>query len=464
MADHGPYAGGSTAEALVLADRVVDIAADVCRSAGAPGAELQTMVGTGEESLTRFAASAIHQNVTDAVQSVRLTVTVDGRTASAGGTQVDDDDLRRLATAALDAAKLTPPDPQWPGLAPPATPLAAAAPTDPAPCSADERAEAVRAFVDAAGSLETAGFCSSSAVVRAYRNSTGQRIAAAVGSATIDGIARAPLGARFADGSGRASGTRIRDLDAAAAGARAARTATAAAREAADVEPGSWPVVLQPGAVGDVLGLLSFYGYSGRTATEGRSFVQLGEPQLDPAVTLVCDPLDPRLPAVPFDEEGTPARSFDLVRAGVSSGFAYDRRGARVSGATSTGSALASSFFAGGVASSLRLEPGTATLDELVASVERGLLVTDFWYTRVLDPRTLVLTGLTRNGLFVIEDGAVVRPAPNVRFTQSYAEALAPGAVRGIGSDAVLMLDAPFGILAPSISLEAWRITGNSAG
>jgi len=82
----------------------------------------------------------------------------------------------------------------------------------------------------------------------------------------------------------------------------------------------------------------------------------------------------------------------------------------------------------------------------------------------VLDPRTLVLTGLTRNGLFVIEDGAVVRPAPNVRFTQSYAEALAPGAVRGIGSDAVLMLDAPFGILAPSISLEAWRITGNSAG
>ncbi len=451
------------AEALALADHVADIAADACRSAGTGSAELQVMVDTGEESLTRFAASAIHQNVTDSVQSVRLTVTVDGRTASAGGTQVGDADLRRLADAALDAARLTPPDPQWPGLAPPA-PLADTAPASEAPTTPDDRAEAVRAFVAAAGGLETAGFCSSSAVVRAYRNSAGQRVAAVVSSATIDGIARAPLGARLADGSGRASGNRIGDLDAGAAGARAARTATAAAQEAADVEPGSWPVVLQPGAVSDVLGLLSFYGYSGRAATEGRSFVRLGEPQLDPAVTVVCDPLDPRSPAMPFDEEGTPVRSFDLVRDGVSSGFAYDRRGARVAGATSTGSALASSFFAGGVASTLRLEPGSSTLDELVASVERGLLVTDFWYTRVLDPRTLVLTGLTRNGLFVIEDGAIVRPAPNVRFTQSYAEALAPGAVRGIGSDAVLMLDAPFGILAPSISLAGWNVTGNSAG
>lgn len=453
-----------TEHALLLADRVLAIAADLCRERGSTGAELQTVVDTGEESLTRFAASAIHQNVTNAVQSVRLSVTLDGRTASVGGTQLGDADLRRLAAAALDAAKVRPADPEWPGLAP----AAPAYGGDPAQlggaASPDDRAEAVRSFIDAAGGLPTAGFCSSAARVRAYRNSAGQRVAAALGAASIDGIARAPLGGRFADGSGRASGVRLAGLDAAAAGARAAATASAAARDAADVEPGSWPVVLQPGAVADVLGLLSFYGYSGRAVREGRSFVRLGTRQLDPTVTLVSDPLDSRIPAMPFDEEGTPAQPFDLVRTGVSTGLAYDRRGAQLAGTSSTGSSLASPFYGGGVATSLRLQPGTASLDELVASVERGLLVTDFWYTRVLDPRTLVLTGLTRNGLFVIEDGAVTRPAPNVRFTQSYAEALAPGAVRGIGGDTALVLDAPFTVLAPSLSLAAWNVTGNSAG
>ena len=457
----------NTDAALVVADRTIDIATGVCREHGAPGAELQAVVTTGEESLTRFAGSAIHQNVTDAVQAVRLTVTVGGRTASVSGTQLGDDDLRRLADAGLEAATVRPADPEWPGLAPP-EPLRAEAGTRAVTAagspSADERAEAVRAFVEAADGLQTAGFCSSAAIVRAYRNSAGQRVAAALSSATIDGIARAPLGGRFADGSGRGSGLRLADLDAHGAGARAARIARAAAKDAADIEPGSWPVVLQPGAVSDVLALLSFYGYSGRAVAEGRSFVQLGEQQLDPAVTLVCDPADPLIPVMPFDEEGTPARTFDLVRAGISTGVAYDRRGARVAGTASTGSSLASDFFGGGVASSLRLEPGTASADELIGGVERGLLVTDFWYTRVLDPRTLVLTGLTRNGLFVIEDGAVVRPAPNIRFTQSYAEALAPGAVRGIAADPELMLDSPFGVLAPTVSLAAWNVTGNSAG
>ena len=104
----------------------------------------------------------------------------------------------------------------------------------------------------------------------------------------------------------------------------------------------------------------------------------------------------------------------------------HDRRTARTAGAESTGNAALGPNPYGGVPASLILESGSTDPTDMIASVERGLLVTDFWYTRVLDPKTLVITGLTRNGVWLIEDGQVVRPVRNLRFTQGYAQALGP--------------------------------------
>jgi len=107
------------------------------------------------------------------------------------------------------------------------------------------------------------------------------------------------------------------------------------------------------------------------------------------------------------------------------------------------------------------LAAGGAGLDELVAGVDRGLLVTELWYTRILDPKTQVVTGLTRNGVFLIEAGEVTRPVANLRFTQSYADALAPGNVVAIGSDARLRgTDA----IVPSLHLASWNFTGGARG
>jgi predicted Zn-dependent protease len=103
---------------------------------------------------------------------------------------------------------------------------------------------------------------------------------------------------------------------------------------------------------------------------------------------------------------------------------------------------------------------------DLVTGVERGILVTDFWYTRVLDPKTLVLTGLTRNGVWLIEHGQVTTPVRNFRFTQSYPQALASGAVRGVGTHATPMpgIWATSWVCAPALHLASWNFTGNASG
>jgi predicted Zn-dependent protease len=111
---------------------------------------------------------------------------------------------------------------------------------------------------------------------------------------------------------------------------------------------------------------------------------------------------------------------------------------------------------------SVFLQPGERSPNSLIARVERGLLVTEFWYTRILDPKTQVVTGLTRNGTFLIEDGKITSGVRNLRFTQSYIDALAPGNVLGIGSDGRLAGESQF--FAPTLHLKSWNFTGGARG
>ncbi|MGH2429671.1 MAG: TldD/PmbA family protein, partial [Candidatus Limnocylindria bacterium] len=256
------------------------------------------------------------------------------------------------------------------------------------------------------------------------------------------------------------------DLDGAAVGAEAGRRARESAGPT-DLEPGRYEVVLEPECVTNMLSFLVMHGFNGRAVEEGRSFVRLGERQFDPAFSLRDDVGDPVTIGISFDVEGTPRRRVDLVRNGVSSGLCHDRRTAKALGAESTGHAIPDGGTWGALPANLIVDAGDRTRAELVAAVERGVLVTDFWYTRILDPRTQVVTGLTRNGVWLIEDGRVVRPVSNLRFTQSFAEALAPGAVRGVGSDLTLVLGAMFGFGAyavPSLHLASWNFTGGARG
>jgi predicted Zn-dependent protease len=441
-----------------------------------PTAEAEVTVDATDLALTRFANSFIHQNVAEATTAVRLRLHADGRTAAGNTTIVDTQGLHGLVERTIAAARLCPPDPQWPGLAPPA-PTSPLPPVDEETAHAEPAARAarVRDFVAAADGLETAGYCSTLRMATAFANSAGMSADAVTALAAMDAIARAGT----ADGVSRLASSRLSDLDGGRLGARAA-TKARASLQPQELPPGRYEVVLEPTAVFDLLENLSFFAFNGKAVNERRSFIELGEAQFDPVLSIVDDPFDPSGLGFAFDAEGTPKQRLMFVDAGISASVAHDRRSAAQAGATSTAHALPGAAAFGAIATNLHLVPSgggeapgevegpavDSSVSTLVGQVSRGLLVSDFWYTRVLDPRTLVITGLTRNGVWLIEDGAVTKPVQNLRFTQSYPQALAPGGVLGVGSHSVGLPSGweALAFRAPALRLASWNFTGNASG
>ena len=452
----GGGAGMTTDELLTTCERVLALVGTE--------AEAEVTVTAGPEALTRFATSFIHQNVADDARGVHLRVAVDGRVAEATDNRTDDEALSRLVRATMDAAALQPVDPSWPGLASPAqTPDVDHWDEATATAEPDARAARVAAFVGAADGLETAGFCSTGGGSVAFANSAGQRASGRSTMAMLDGIARTGT----SDGADRAASSRLADLDGAAIGAEATRRARESAA-ATDLEPGRYEVVLSPSCVVNVLAFLAIYGFNGRAVDEGRSFARIGEQQFDAAVTLADDVTASRWPS----GSGSMRRgrrsdgwsSCVTVSPPASSTIAVPRRRSVPSRPATRSPVPARSGHCQRTSSSRRERRLRTTL---VANVERGLLVTDFWYTRILDPRTMVVTGLTRNGVWLVESGRVTRPVTNLRFTQSYLEALGPDQVRGIGSDRTLVGSATFDFgayVVPTLHLASWNFTGGAKG
>jgi predicted Zn-dependent protease len=453
-----------------LTQQLLDLVAE-----HAAGAEAEATAETQTLALTRFADSFIHQNVADTTTTVRLRLHRDGRTATGSTTVTSADGLRALVEQTVAASDLLPVDAGWPGVTPPSE-LTSEGNYDPATAEAEPavRATVVRDFVDAAGGLVTAGYCRTVGIETSFANTAGHQISGRTSGVAVDAIARAP----GSDGVARTAGVRIGDIDGAALGVVAATKARAGA-DPVDLEPGQYEVVLEPSAVIDIVSQLALYGFNGKAVAEHRSFVELGAGQFDESISLVDDPTGPGATSLPFDTDGTPKAPLDLVRDGVSVAVAHDRRTAKELGATTTGHAWQMSAVFGPFAATARIEPGTASPAEpdgrpvsdpavagLLATVKRGLLVSDLWYTRVLDPRQVVLTGLTRNGVWLVENGEIVRPVTNLRFTQSYPAALAPGQVRGVGAR-IATVPYNWGVMcvgAPTLHLASWQFTGGSAG
>jgi predicted Zn-dependent protease len=454
-------------------------AIELVRTAAGPAADAEVLVEREELALTRFANSYIHQNVAHVVTTVRLRLHLDGRTAVGSTTRLGDG-LPEMVDRTIAAARLSPPDPGWPGLAPP-SPAPANGNVDDATASAEprERAARVRAFVDAVGGLTAAGYIRTRYVSAEFANSAGQSLSGATTEAAMDGIARTGT----SDGVARLASCRLADVDGAVLGARAAAKARAGV-DPVELPPGRYEVILESGAVVDMLHNFAMYGFNGKAFLERRSFARLGVEQFDPAVTLVEDTTAPGAVGLTFDAEGTPKRRLDLVAAGVTTNVAHDRRTGAHAGTGSTGDGFAGARSWGPMPLSMSMVPARLPADSavvatevdgpaadssvvaLLSGMERGLLVSDFWYTRVLDPRPLVVTGLTRNGVWLVENGEITGAVRNLRFTQAYPQALAPGAVLAIGTHPVMQ---PAGwanesFAAPAVRLASWNFTGGASG
>jgi predicted Zn-dependent protease len=193
-------------------------------------------------------------------------------------------------------------------------------------------------------------------------------------------------------------------------------------RDRIQLEPGEYEAVFEELAVAEILRIVSITGLGGEQVREGRSFMsgRIGEKVTGDRFTLSDDALDPRTIAIPFDVEGTPKRAVPLVDKGVARGPVYDRASAKAAGARSTGHAADRSRYApGGHAANLTMAGGTATRDALIGAVGRGILITRFHYTNTPDPKAATMTGTTRDGTFLVEDGKITRALANVRYTMS---------------------------------------------
>ena len=325
-------------------------------------AEAEVRVVSNRHGLTRFANSFIHQNVEEETAEAELRVALDGRVSSSATSNLADDALDRFVADAVDAARLQPVDPDWPGVAPP-TEIPEIDHFDPETADAvpAERAEMVRSFIAAGNGLRAAGFVDSQALSFAFANSAGHRAQGRTTRATIDGIQQTDTSA----GSAHQTSLGIADLDAATAGGIAAERAQRSAAFV-DLEPGRYEVVLSPECAATIAVFLAVYGFNAQAHLDGSSFVDLDETQFSPLLTIVDDPLRTDAIGLGFDVEGTPKRPLTLVEQGVTRSLVHDRRTAHRAGATSTGHALGASGF-GPVPANIVVTPGSATADELVA-------------------------------------------------------------------------------------------------
>lgn len=403
-------------EAKALADRVLAL----CKGADQARVNI-TGIWSGN---TRFADASITTSggITDV--SVVVTITIGRRRASATTNVLEDASLKRTVDLAAQLARLSPDDPElMPELGPQTHATVNAYIEDTANLTPAARAGAVRRTIDAVGGgqIFSAGFLDARALSVAVATSDGLFAFHRSTDAELSLTARTPDGT----GSGWASAG-ARDwgkIDPAMLGRTAARKAVAS-RNPQPIDAKPMTAVLEPQAVNDLVPLLSG-ALNARTADEGRSAfskagggTQLGEKVMDERVTLYSDPSDPDLLATPFDLEGFPLRRIVWIEKGVLRNLAYTRFWAQRQKATPTGTIMydGSSNVVGG---GLKLIGGTKTTDELIAGCERGVLVTHFFYIRSLEPRTVLYTGLTRDGAFLIENGKVTRPIKNLRWNES---------------------------------------------
>ena len=380
--------------------------------------ETRVSVTSGARGNTRYAVNQISTAGDAYDASVVVRSTFGRRSASASTNRLDDAALRSVVERAEALARLAPEDPEaLPELGAQQygegrTYADATAALDPA-----GRAAAVRAVTEparaaglvATGFLDTQAGAVAIATSRglfAYNRRTGVAMTTTV--RTADGTGSGWAGASDADWA---------RIDPAALGARAIEKARRSANPVA-VEPGRYTVILEPTAVANLVQLMAG-AVGARQADEGRSFfskpgggTKIGMKVVDERVTLTSDPFDPEAASAPFSGDGLPLGKTTWIENGVVKDLAYDRYWAQKNN-------RAPNAGGGFGVGSLRMSGGTSTLEEMIASTQRGLLVTRLWYIRPVDPRTILYTGLTRDGTFLVENGRITRAVKNLRWNES---------------------------------------------
>jgi len=385
--------------------------------------ETEVDISAVTSALTRFANNTIHQNVAEQGLTISVRAVVDGRTARASTNKTDDESLRRVTSAALDLARVQPRNPELlPMLGPQkltkvdrfVEQTAAATPAD--------RARAVTSVCQMADQNKqtTAGIFSTGLAEIALANSRG------LFEYYDDTRAEFSVTILEKDSSGwaKATSARIGDIDPEALALRASEK-SAGSRAPREIPAGHYTTILEPAAVLDLVGFL-FYDFAATCVADQRSCLtgRIGKKLFGENISIWDDVYHPLQLGAPFDGEGVPRKKVALVERGVPVSLVYSRAAAKKANTKPTGHGFSLPSEDGEAPFNLVFAGGSAPTDEMIRSTERGLLVTRLWYIREVDPYQKILTGMTRDGTFLVENGRVTGAVRNFRFNQSIIEML----------------------------------------
>jgi predicted Zn-dependent protease len=389
--------------------------------------QTEVVVIQTDDNLTRFANNCIHQNVTERNAHIIVRSVFGHRAGVAISNDTRKDSLKRLAERATALAKLAPENPEFKGLPEPKE-ISTVNGFDPATANCGPVQRAARAAVickkAASAGYSAAGSMRTVSVDLGVANSLGVFAESQSSIADLSTVITAPT----ATGWAQASSTRIGKINAEALADEAVHKARTGANPV-ECCPGEYTVILDPHATSDILGSLASVGMGALSFQEERSWLngRIGQKIMAGNVTIVDDALDSSGIPVPFDYEGMPKHRVSVIESGVAMGPVYDTFTAgREPGRESTGHATPSTpaEIQGPMPGNLFLEPGGSSIEQMIRSTKLGLYISRFWYTRVVHPRDAVITGMTRDGTFLVRDGEIAYPVKSLRFTQSYVEAL----------------------------------------
>jgi len=402
-----------------------------------------------QEGATRYANSEITQSVVRRDIAVEVEVAFGSQVGRCATNRLDADSVSACVRRAEAIARVSPPDPEYmPPVEPAPCPEIAAYDPATADFSPTDRADAIRQAVAIAEreNMTGAGVVASRALATAVGNSAGLFVQNQETDAVATFSATSPDSVGWAQGRVR----HLASLDLAAIAGHAIEKARAG-HSPRDLEPGRYEVILEPAAVGELLGYLFFYQMDAKATDEGRTFLsgKKGTRIASPKVTIFSDPAQLSCPSRPFTDEGMTLRRINWIRNGVFESPVYSRFWAKKQGAAATG-----------IPTNIVMEGGPASVEEMIRATRRGLLVTRFWYIRAVEPMRDLYTGMTRDGTFLIEDGRIVGPVKNLRFNESVVRLL--DNVELLGDQKIIGMGMGPWVLAPFVKAREFNFTSTT--
>jgi len=410
--------------------------------------------------LTRYSENYIHQNVGERDTRITVRAVTGKRIGVASTNQFEEGALRETVEQACEMSRLAPERPDFRSLPGP----------EPIPdvgmgisratleCPADLRAAYVERVVSMARDkgVAAAGALTTGSLELGVANSLGVRAYGMTSRADLSCVAMSPDSSGF----GQESSFDVSKVDPTRVAEKAVSKCLAS-RNPVTIPPGEYDVVLEPPAIGDMLLYLAFLGFTAESYQEGRSFMsgKLGQKIAGDNITIWDDGLDPAGFPMPFDFEGVPKRKVTLIENGVARGVVYDSLSAGREARKSTGHAVAQEGFVGSMPINLMMAGGTSSIAEMIASTGKGILVTRFHYVNPVHPVKTIITGMTRDGTFLIEDGKLATGLTNLRFTESILGALSR--VELISSEREVRAGM-LSMVCPAVKVRGFTFTGTT--